>query len=184
MLGCSLAEKAIEDLDYAAKELNRQIGGLPGQLELKTLESQLSKLQLGKEDAATLLEKLQDQKTAVEGEIETTLAQLREAASAREIQRRRDDKVKQLADISERLSSAEQSVVRWLGNKSLAVVAQRLTKQSLNFIDEASLKGRIPSPYNEDFVQELLDSKTCVCKRPLAEGSRFWVECGRARYSL
>ena len=36
--------------------------------------------------------------------------------------------------------------------------------------------GRIPSPYNEDFVKGLLQAEQCVCDRPLNRHRR--VECG------
>lgn len=61
-----------------------------------------------------------------------------------------------------------------MGQRSLQVVSGRLAKESLDFITEASVKGRIPSPYNEIFVRGLLQAEKCICNRDLKPGTEHW----------
>lgn len=174
MLGCDLAETAIEDLNHAVKEFNRLIGSLPGATDLAAIEERLSdltdqqtRLKSERDDLCTDAEALQDQIDAIE-------RSLREAEGARQIQQQRDEKVAQFKGVQDRVAGAEQAIVRWVGSKAAPVVSRKLTDETLEFIDEESLKGKIPSPYNEEFVRGLLKAERCICERDIKPESPEW----------
>ena len=43
--------------------------------------------------------------------------------------------------------------------------------QGLKFIDESTLKGKIPSPYQDSFVNDLLEAGSCICGASIPAGS-------------
>ncbi len=175
MLGSTIAERAIEDLLYASKHFGGLMGQIPGDAELQAITKEIESLEASLTKAKEQCEMLSSQREALKDQIAAIEEKLRAAEGAKELQEQRDDKTRQLRQIQDRLHSAEVGVVRWIGAKSLPLVARKLSSETLSFIDEQSLKGRIPSPYNEDFVQGLLKDQTCVCGRNLPSGSPEWA---------
>ena len=55
-----------------------------------------------------------------------------------------------------------------------AVFGRDFAKESLDFIDESALKGRLPEPYNQSFINDILDDKACICGASLEPGSDGW----------
>lgn len=175
MLGSTVAERAIDDLLNASKHFGSLMGQIPGDAELQAISQEIEVLEgnlaKGKEQHESYISQrdaLKEQIVAIEGK-------LRLAEGAKELQEQRDDKAKQLRQVQDRLHAAEVAVVRWVGTKTLPLIARKLSTETLSFIDEQSLKGKIPSPYNEDFVQGLLKDETCVCGRELPPASKEWA---------
>ena len=174
MLGCSVAQAAIDDLAYAIKGIEDDISELPGQDDLVRLQKEIKELTAKTEDGERQLAGLRELKARCATQIQEIDEKLRGVAAAQQLQRRRDDKTSELKNVEAKQHSANAALAKWIGTKGLLVIARRLATESLNFIDEQSLRGRIPSPYNEDFVKELLHAETCICKRPLTPGSEEW----------
>src|SRR5690606_25021508 len=40
-----------------------------------------------------------------------------------------------------------------------------------DYLNEKEHRGRIPSPYNEEFVKDVLNAEVCICGAPLVPGS-------------
>ncbi len=171
MLGCHLAELGMGDLQYATKYFNQQIGNLPGETELNAKEKRLLEVDDLREKTRQQLEEYKERAEQLHVQIESIIQKLRTLEGAKQIQARRDDKQSELNRVNSEIKTAEQNIVRWVGTKAFPLLARKLSAEALSFIDVESLRGRIPSPYNEEFVQGLLSSETCVCKRPLPPGT-------------
>jgi DNA repair exonuclease SbcCD ATPase subunit len=127
------------------------------------------------ETAARLREQLIQALATLKEQHEDIVRGLREAEAAHEIQRNRDDKLEQKSRVATAIGECRAEILRWIGQRAVQVVSRRLSQVVFDFVDEAGLKGRIPSPYNEEFVRELLGSGVCVCNRPLNAGSAEWA---------
>lgn len=174
MLGCDLAERASKDLQQAAQAYTKQIGAGTGDAEAQAMQTVLERLradqdrdELAMADHRRTVEALRDQKAAIEEELRAT-------AASREIQVERDRLQARLAEVVRSLSAAEAEVVRWVGSRAVAVICRRLARETLGFIDEEALRGRIPSPYNELFIRGLLHDELCICHRPLEPMGEHW----------
>lgn len=174
ILGVSLASTAITDLKDVRKLIDRELGQIQGDEKLNSIEDELFK-------KTELLEQALEYKGNFKTDIATYRAQrdeiageLRALEGSRVIQTQRDDKEKDLAQVNEDLVVTRAEVVKWIGQKSIPLVSRKLTKETLDFVDEAKLKGRIPSPYNEDVVKELLEQETCICGRALKSSTKEW----------
>jgi hypothetical protein len=174
ILGCSLAETAIADLKDVSRSVEREIGGVSGDKQIEGLDKQI--VAKGKElELAVSLRELTITNIATWKEQHDEIQKkLREMQGAEIIQKRRDEKEKAINEINDGIAESESEIVKWIGQKAIQVVSKRLSQVTLDFIDEASLRGRIPSPYNEDFVKGLLKDNICVCKRPLPPGTEEW----------
>lgn len=174
ILGCSLAETAIFDLKEITKQIDRDIGKVPGDAELTSIEKQLSKVNDQLEVADSLKSQLEADIVTRTAQRDEILNQLRMSEGAKQIQERRDEKQRNLKQIEDDIKAAREEIVRWIGQRAIQVVSRKLAKETLSFIDEASLRGRIPSPYNEEFVKGLLQEEICICHRQLKPSSKEW----------
>lgn len=175
MLGSTVAQRAIEDLRFAAKHFSGLMGQVPGEAELQALTKEVETLDAGITRARESREAYISKRDALQDQISAILEKLRAAEGAKELQAQRDDKTRQLRLVQDRIDAASSAVVRWVGSKCIPLVARKLGAETLSFIDEQSLKGRIPSPYNEDFVKSLLKDQVCVCGRELPAGTPEWI---------
>nr|WP_247890932.1 AAA family ATPase [Azospirillum aestuarii] len=171
MLGCEVADVAIEDLRLIARDFGKDLGSIPGEAEMRRIETEIEELQRRDDQDAERMKEIIRQIDILTAQRDKIIEQLRQTEAAREIQKRRDEKEAQLKDAKRSLAVAEKEVIDWVGAKAIFVVARKLARETLDYIDDESLKGKIPSPYNEDFVRSLLDAKSCCCGRPLTPGT-------------
>jgi len=174
ILGCEIADTAIDDLMVISKQIDKDIGRISGDDNIKEIEKNLS-------DASAELESTRKTKSDIEDDIaifraqrDLIIEQLRTMEGSRQIQEARQEKENRLDQARIQRKETIQEIIKWIGQKAIHVVSRRLSSQTLDFIDEASLKGRIPSPYNEEFVSGLLKDETCICTRCLKPQSAEW----------
>lgn len=174
ILGCSLAETAITDLKDLRKTIDREIGDASGDKKLEDLERNIAATDRELETAASLREQTLANIAALKQQQEEIVQRLREMQGAEHIQRQRDIRQQSKSEVDAALTLCKQDIIKWIGQRSIYIISKRLSKVTLDFVDDASLRGRIPSPYNEDFVKGLLKSETCVCHRSIPNGSPEW----------
>ena len=174
ILGCQLAETAIADLKELTRTVDREIGDASGDANIEALEKQIEAKRKEIETATSLRELTLGNITTWKEQLDQIVQGLRKMQGVEEIQKQRDDKVALKNEADAEIKSCQEEILKWIGQRSIQVVSKRISQVTLDFIDEASLRGRIPSPYNEDFVKGLLKDNLCVCHRPLAAGSPEW----------
>lgn len=175
MLGSTVADCAIDDLRWAAKQYGEDLANHADdeQIRRKSAEVEQAKVLVEKSRAAKLAEAekitiLNDQIAKIDEDLGNTQA-------AKTLQKRRNELESRLRTVQTSLSEAERETVRWIGRQALSVVATRLSKETLHFIDEEKVKGKIPSPFNEELVTTLLSELKCLCGRPLEPTSEWYA---------
>lgn len=175
ILGCSLGDTAVADLKEVLKTVDRDLGDASGDSRIEELEACIAKKTEEIEVAVGVREKLVEDIATMKNQREEIVRGLREAEGAQQLQKQRDDKETLRVEAQAEIAECRQEILKWIGQRGIQVVSKRLTQVALDFVDEASLKGRIPSPYNEEFVKSLLSAGKCVCCRPLNAGSTEWA---------
>ncbi len=174
ILGVSLANTAITDLKDIRRLIDRELGQIQGDDKLNSIEDELFKKTEQLEQALEFKSNFKTDIATYRAQRDEIANELRELEGSRVIQAQRDDKDRDLRQTNEDLEATRAEIVKWIGQKSLPLVSRKLTKETLDFVDEAKLKGRIPSPYNEDVVKELLEQEVCICGRGIKSGSKEW----------
>lgn len=173
ILGFILPETAISDLEHLIKKNERALNAL-------------SKKEAGSRVVAEEVERLDNELTVLEKSIEKTKVDIQKYKiikkdaqaqidksnhlKAKQLNKDRKDKEYQLNIEKDRevsLLTQKQSLVSKYG---LVLFGKELTDTSLDFIKTE--KRRIPAPYDQRFVNELLSDHECICGRELCEGSK------------
>ncbi len=174
ILGVSLANTAITDLKDIRRLIDRELGQIHGDEKLNLIEDELFKKTEQLEQALEFKSNFKTDIATYRAQRDQIANELRELEGSRVIQTQRDDKERDLTQINEDLAITRTEIVKWIGQKSLPLVSRKLTQETLDFVDEAKLKGRIPSPYREDVVKELLEQEACICGREIKSGTKEW----------
>ena len=100
---------------------------------------------------------------------------LRNSAAAKQLQARRDKATSELARAKKREVEAQAEVLKWLGDNGRFLVSTRITELAMDYLDQKEVKGRIPAPYNEELVFDLLEMHKCICERDLEPGTAAYA---------
>jgi len=174
ILGCFLAERAIQDIRDLGKEVDAELASSSDDREVKEWEERLSKIKDQVEQYEELKQKTKDDISTYKAQRDDIVEQLSNMEGSEDLARLRDSKEKQLGLLITDIEDCQKNIINWIGRESQALVCGKLTAQSLDFIDEASLKGRIPSPYDEEFVSGLLGQQLCICGAKLKPETAAW----------
>ncbi|MEL3919786.1 AAA family ATPase [Aeromonas enteropelogenes] len=174
ILGFTLAEQAIHDLDVIKQKWKSRLQKInanqnkfiKAHSELNNHESDLKGMQ---EKQQQLMENISDfnaEKRSLEEAIinckNTDATDLKKRLSNTEdtIRRRNHD--------LQRENSKRQRLISTYGWKVFGI---ELSESSLDFIDTSTLTGRIPAPYDETLVNDIVSSGLCICGRDVKEGT-------------
>lgn len=171
ILGCSMIQTAIDDLKDVTNHFRRQIPATPATKRIAELNRQLDDLTTQTEQARAGIEQLKRNRAQTEQQIADIDSKLRQTVAARELQKQRDILNSQLRRSQKRKQDSIDEVYRWLGENGRFIVSTRITKETFSFLDDKKHRGRIPSPYNEEFVKDILEAEQCICGAHLEPGS-------------
>ena len=174
ILGCSLLKNADSDLDYLARQFDKDLGTLQDVDQISAFEKVIGEHNADLEIRQDALKKTEAELESLEKMIEDANARLRVAEAAAALQGQREQDEGRLGRLVEEVKLTEGEIVQWIGSKGLALASVRLSIEAAGFIESESLHGRIPSPYNEEFVKNLLLAGRCVCDRPIPPASDEW----------
>jgi DNA sulfur modification protein DndD len=171
ILGCSLIKTAISDLADAATYYRKQMPASRASTSMATISARIDSLASQIETATGALDGLQGDIERIEQQIADIEDKLRNSAAARQIQMRRDKATAELVRARQRASAGQDEVLKWLGDNGRYLVSTRITDLAMDHLKQQDTKGKLPSPYNEEFVKDLLEMEKCICGAELKLGS-------------
>lgn len=171
VLGFSLAEQAIEDLRNYKLRIGKEASQKTPNADFKAWDMERERYETAIKDNKAELENFKNAEKTYRREIERLENELREAPRAKDHQKERDRLTEQLRRANAELLEAKASEISLIPSYGWAVFGAKLAEESLEFIDESTLKGKIPSPYNEQLVKDLLEKRKCICERSLMLGT-------------
>lgn len=175
MLGSTIADFAIDDLKYASKHFGDSLAELPDNDRIRQISSEIQDKHRHLEAFKVNKQREEENLVVFNDQIALLDQQLSDTQAAKDLQRKRRELETEQRSANAAQVEAEREVVRWIGRQAINVVANRLSAETLHFIDEEKLRGKVPSPYNEDLVTTLLTDQACICGRMLEPGT----ECFR-----
>jgi DNA sulfur modification protein DndD len=171
ILGCSLIETAIDDLQAISSQFRKQIPSTPATKKIEELNSRMDALGSQIDTAREEIGRLEKSRQLTEEQIGDIDTKLRNTAAAKELQRSRERLTEQMRRVEKRQKEASDEVYKWLGENGRFIVSKKITEETFDFLNDESHRGRIPSPYNEEFVKDVLEAETCICGAHLTPGS-------------
>jgi len=172
MLGCNTAIQAMDDLKSIKKSLEKEIAALTKNNPSEGFQVQINKLEeqtRSQEAEIIVLEQNLELAETAQREIQD---KLRNAEGAKEIQQKRDKLEERKLTAEGKKKKIEVQRVKWIDQCSIGLLSNKVNDACLEIIKDANIKGQIPSKIAENFVNDIVDEKICICHREFDAGSK------------
>jgi DNA sulfur modification protein DndD len=174
ILGCKLIETAIDDLADSASHYRRQMPKTQKSASITELSEEIENIEGQLTSARAAVEGLKLEADNVRQQIADIDDKLRNSAASKELQSSRERVKRQWAAATKRATDAQDEVLKWLGDYGRFLVSTRITEQAFDHLEAQENKGGLPSPYNEEFVHDLLEMEKCICGTDLKPGTESY----------
>lgn len=182
-------DSAYEEVEHAIKNilglqiLDRSIHHLSGRVK-KILDNRLSSV--GTEEIQSIIgeiQNLEDQKEKEERELDTEKKnisainenldavkdRLRSLEETRGVQEELDKKEEELQAVKDQILNKNKEIKNRLSRNGYAAFIKPLVKKGYDILEEKRKKKELPSGIKKQFVEDLLQSNTCICGTKLRD---------------
>ena len=167
-LGIEVINRSIRHLQEAKKSLENELR-IIGDSEIKKLLKQQGKIELEIEiinkRQREIIKELEYQNTFKK----ETSKRLRELNAAKDLQERRQELEKQKTSHQDDLRQTRETIKKAISTRGYTVLLPETTVQFREIIDNLKQKGKLTTGISREFIQELLESSSCICGTSLAE---------------
>ncbi len=170
ILGFTLAEQAIDDLREYRKKITKEVSTLEG---VEKATKHLSARALALEEEVESERKVETEQQRNLRTVESDLSQVVESLinsgnqKAEQLERLHLDLAKQKDRLDVDLNKARGREVGLIQEFGWIAFGIPLAEHGISDIDTETMRGRIPAPYNEQLVKDLLEREECICGREL-----------------
>jgi DNA sulfur modification protein DndD len=170
ILGSTVARMALEDLKKVMADYNKQASDSTSD-EARNAERGIQEVEEKIARYSEELEKLDKEIDAADDRIDRLNQELAGAKPAKEAQERRSRMEAALATKEAERDKAELRARNWMHQFATAILSEELVDEAAQVIQQEETRGKIPAPYDQKLVDEILEDGVCVCGRPVTPGS-------------
>ncbi len=167
-LGVEVINRSIRHLQEAKKSLENELR-IIGDSEIKKLLKDQGKIELEIEIISKrqqeIIKELEYQNTFKK----ETSKRLRELNAAKDLQERRQELEKQKASHQDNLRQTRETIKKAISTRGYTVLLPETTVQFREIVDNLKQKGKLTTGISREFIQELLESDSCICGTSLDE---------------
>lgn len=170
ILGSTVARMAVEDLTKVMTDYNKQASdktSTNAQNAERQIETEKEKIA----NSYSEVQKLNQEIEAANDRIDRFNQELAGAKPAKEAQSRRARLESQLAAKDSEKAKAEARSRGWMQNFATAILSEELVSEANNVIKDEETRRKLPAPYDQKLVDEIIEDELCICGRPVHSGT-------------
>ena len=170
ILGSTVANMALRDLRKANDEYGRQAADNTSDDSIKLQKSitDCEEQILLKDEE---IEEAKGEELAAQELIDQLNSELAGTDTIKADQSRRTILESQIQRAELKLQSAQTDAKKWFHKFGAPLLAEGFIKDVKGLLSQTNTKKKIPGPYNEKFVNDILNDKICICGKPISDGS-------------
>lgn len=178
ILGFGVAEKALEDIKSFRTDFARQLARLDNTGSVGPLAEKIENLKSKIDEARQFAKDNKEIKERYEAELVEVDSDLRniDVDAIKRLTRDRQKTQGLLERQRKQLAQLVRDRISLLRDYAWVAFANRLEGEGLDFIDEAEYRGRLPAPFNQQLVTDILEEAQCICGAEISEGSEAFVK--------
>ncbi|PIG93199.1 AAA family ATPase [Gloeocapsopsis sp. IPPAS B-1203] len=169
-LGVKVIDNSIKHLSEAKKTLENELKVI-GDAQTKQLLRERQKIEIE-------IEQITQRQSEITQELEyqntfkkETSHRLRELAAAQELQERRQNLENQKTTNQEELRKSKETLKKTISTRGYSVLLPSTTNQFREIIAALKQRGELTARISQEFVQEILRDRRCICGTQLDDGS-------------
>lgn len=170
-LGFELIDRLLLDLESVQAKIRREVANQSNDKQLLALQRDMDNIDLVLPGQRSTLEALQNQIKETGIAMAQNSASLSSLPQAEPLQRQRDtaEQKKKRLEEDHRIQSAKAAAL--IGRAAPALILNALTTKLEGKLEDQEVKGRLPAPYSDQLVKDILERELCICGRPVSKGS-------------
>lgn len=169
-LGVKVIDNSIKHLSEAKKTLENELKSI-GDAQTKQLLRERQKIEIE-------IEQITQRQSEITQELEyqntfkkETSHRLRELAAAQELQERRQNLENQKTTNQEELRKSKETLKKTISTRGYSVLLPSTTNLFREIIADLKNRGELTAGISQEFVQEILRDRRCICGTQLDDGS-------------
>lgn len=174
ILGSTVARMALEDLKKVTQEYNKQASDNTSQ-EAQHAQRDIEKAEEQLAAARERVKKFDSEIDAADARIDKLNQELAGTQPAKEKQALRTKLESRLSGLESERTKAELRAQSWMHSYATAILSEELVMEASNAINAEETRGKIPAPYDQKIVNEILEDGVCICGTHVIKGSKEFV---------
>lgn len=171
MMGIEIIERAGRHLSqYVVKDFRKTLKSLSTD-ELKDAIENEGFYKERVQEAENKIEELKSEKRHYKTNLSDINNKLVSIGPVSDLQKERDRLEEDVLIINEKINSLNKERLHYISKYGFLAVAKKIIDKSEKILDEKRKKGELPSNIKEQFLTDLLHKGTCICGRPLENGT-------------
>jgi DNA sulfur modification protein DndD len=170
IMGLTILERATKHLGDAAKRFQDEVEE-HGSDELSALIEEKKALEEKRQDLKQKRRDTERNKERTEGEINDIEGMLERLDESAALQEERQQLREQRDDLEAEVDELTADLKQQVSDNGFIPLAMPLLEETADELNEMREKGIIPSELSNSYIESLLESGTCICGRPLEEGT-------------
>lgn len=170
ILGATAANIALKDLEKAFKDYQRDAADNSSDEAIK-IQAQIDEIEDQKDELEEALVKAKLEEKAAAELVDKIGKQLLGSQQVKKDQEKRDRITSELKQLNSQLEKEIIETQSWFNRFGTALLSQTFVNDVQELLDKEDTKKKIPGPFNEMFVKDVLEDELCICGRPIKHGS-------------
>jgi DNA sulfur modification protein DndD len=170
-LGFELIDRLLADLDSVQAKTRREVATQSNDKQLMALQVDMDNIDKVLPGQENDLESVREQCKTVSSAMAHVRERLRNLPQAELIQLQREAEERKKKRLQDSLRSLSTRAAQLVGQAAPALLLNDLTNKLEGRLDDQEVKGRLPAPYSDQLVKDILEAEVCICGRPITEGS-------------
>lgn len=170
-LGFELIDRLLQDLTAVQAKIRRDIAAQSNDKQLQVLQKDMDNIDLVLPGQRSSLEALQKQIKENTSAMSKNSTELNKLPLAEPLKRQRDSEENKKKRLDDELKTYSAKVAMLIGRAGPSLVLNELTMKLEGKLADQEVKGRLPAPYSDQLVKDIIERELCICGRPVNEGS-------------
>jgi DNA sulfur modification protein DndD len=170
-LGFDLVDKLLADLEKVQSRRNRDVAIQTKDKDLQAIQAEIENTELVLPDHLENHRKLERRRLELETEITRVRSDLKNQPQAKPLEQRRRHAEAQIKRLQAQRASLVEESAKVLGTSAAPVILLNLANRLEGHLNEQEVRGKLPSPFSDQLIKDILHDQKCICGRPVSEGS-------------
>jgi len=166
-LGFDLIDTLVADLEKVQNRRQREIANSVNSEQLKQVQTAIDNVDRVLPDQKTKLVQLEHARSELTARRDTVSAELAAKPQSEMIQRRRSELEARRRRHEDEKRQATSQLAQLIGQAAPPLILHQLTQRLEGRLQDQELKGRLPAPFSDQLVKDILGEALCVCGRPV-----------------
>jgi DNA sulfur modification protein DndD len=171
ILGFKLVDTLAKDLEVCLRKKNQNLTKLANSKELDEIQEKINRYELVLPTQIEKAKDLDNQIEKIDKNIEQIEEKLRELPKSKHLQERRSRLDVQRKQKSSSRDDLRNQIVKHIGDSAPAIL---IFSKGIDFENQLYIKennGKLPAPYSDQLVEDILREGMCICGREVAHRS-------------